>query len=368
MAKGNFRGIYPAPELAPAEFGLFSLARLMDHSKSEFDERFVRGFSFEYDTRPTVRLLANGGHSSATMFDGTGLARYNEVVPFFIEVEDFRSTFDLPGEDRFARVLKQIVATSQKAVERELANGYTARVDGTKNQYLTNRATVNFVFPDPSLPVTTVRALSALEDAISAHPIGEDGVIHMTRGMSAFLGATWLLMRIENTDGKDFHIESMNGTKISIGSGYEGHGPFFDVTTAALTSNVVTLTTSQPHYLQTGELVEISGLASTYNGQYTVTVTDATHFTYAKTNGDINSASVTGKGQMLGTTTRKWVYATGTPDVHLGAPEVVNESLAQGYDVTANQNNIRIKALRPAAVHFDPAIHYAIKVDMTSLG
>jgi len=63
--------------------------------------------------------------------------------------------------------------------------------------------------------------------------------------------------------------------------------------------------------------------------------------------------------------TVKWIYATGIPIVHLGESEVVNDNLAQAYDVTANQNNMKFKAIRPVAAYFDTSIHLAVKVDLT---
>jgi hypothetical protein len=51
---------------------------------------------------------------------------------------------------------------------------------------------------------------------------------------------------------------------------------------------------------------------------------------------------------------------------HLGKSEVVNDSLAQGYDVSGNKNDIKIKANRPAVAYFDPSVHLAIKLDLTA--
>jgi hypothetical protein len=63
--------------------------------------------------------------------------------------------------------------------------------------------------------------------------------------------------------------------------------------------------------------------------------------------------------------TIKWIYATGNLNVHLGPSEVVNDNLAQAYDVAGKQNDLRIKATRPAAAFFDNSIHLAVKVDLT---
>lgn len=64
--------------------------------------------------------------------------------------------------------------------------------------------------------------------------------------------------------------------------------------------------------------------------------------------------------------TSKWIYATGTVKVYLGNVDVVNDNLAQAYDVSGNQNDMRLKAIRPAAVYFDTSIHLAVRVDLTA--
>jgi hypothetical protein len=64
--------------------------------------------------------------------------------------------------------------------------------------------------------------------------------------------------------------------------------------------------------------------------------------------------------------TNKWMYGTGTVKTVLGDVDVVADSLAQSYDVSGNQNDMRIKAIRPAAVYFDPSIHLAVRLDLTA--
>ena len=64
--------------------------------------------------------------------------------------------------------------------------------------------------------------------------------------------------------------------------------------------------------------------------------------------------------------TSKWIYATGTVKVYLGDIDVVNDNLAQAYDVSGNANDMRLKAIRPAAVYFDTSIHLAVRVDLTA--
>ncbi len=66
------------------------------------------------------------------------------------------------------------------------------------------------------------------------------------------------------------------------------------------------------------------------------------------------------------TDTNKWIYATGTVKTYLGDVDVVNDNLAQAFDVSSPQNDMRLKAIRPAAVYFDTSIHLAVRVDLTA--
>lgn len=358
-----FRGIYPALDLTPLEFGLFSAALV---TEGDANEPWIRGFSFEFDTRPTLRLVNINGTAPHTMFDGTGLSRFREVESFYIEVEDYRSTFNAAGEDRFARVLKQLDAATQKAVERELWNGYVARSEPNANEYLSKAGIAGYASTTPGTAVSPSRGVALLEYALSNSPVGEQGLLHMTRDVATELGANWLLMRVEDSKGK-FHIETINGTTAITGAGYTGDGPLVAVTTKQRTGgDTVRLTTSAPHYLTTGETVRVTDLGATYDGTYVVTDTPSTTtFEYTSTGGNLSATSDAGFMQMVGTANVKWIYASGEVGVLLSKPEVVNESLAQGYDVAGNQNDLRIKAQRAAAVYFDPATTYAVKVDLT---
>jgi hypothetical protein len=74
----------------------------------------------------------------------------------------------------------------------------------------------------------------------------------------------------------------------------------------------------------------------------------------------------TGATGATATDINKWIYATGTVKTYVGDVDVVNDSLAQAYDVSGNANDMRLKAIRPAAVYFDTSIHLAVRVDLTA--
>jgi hypothetical protein len=51
---------------------------------------------------------------------------------------------------------------------------------------------------------------------------------------------------------------------------------------------------------------------------------------------------------------------------YVGDIDVVNDNLSQAYDIDGNQNDMRLKAIRPAAVYFDTSIHLAVRVDLSA--
>jgi len=74
----------------------------------------------------------------------------------------------------------------------------------------------------------------------------------------------------------------------------------------------------------------------------------------------------TGATGATATDGNKWIYGTGSVKVYVGKVDVVNDNNGQAYDVSGNQNDMKLKAIRPAAVYFDTTIHLAVRVDLTS--
>jgi hypothetical protein len=299
----QFRGVYPAGEVTPAPCGILSVARVTNHTGREYDERWIRGFEQEINTLPSfVRLLTvnDATVTNGLITENQSDEEYVRYVPFYIDAEDFNSTFSLPGQDRFASVVAQLEAVTQKALEYEYWEGVTARGlissapdvldSGQNNMYL--RKTGASTVPVAGAFAPDI-ALMYLEQAISGSPLGENGVIHMTRDIASSLGSRLIYKKGED----EFSGRAMTrlGTNVVIGSGYTGNGPV----------------------------------------------------------GTENAAA---------SATNKWMYATGPVDVHLGKIDIVNDNLAQGVDATIN--NMRIKAYRPAAVFSDPSMHFAMRVTL----
>ena len=287
-----FRGIYPAPDLVHAPCGLLSVARVMTHTTANYDERWVRGFSYEFDSQPEVQLFTvndvdtgNAGKSGTS-----SLPQFKEYDPFFIQVTDTRSYFGINGEDRFAIARKQLEAATQKAVELELWEGLASIGETNGNDFLRETAIASVVNSGALAPAT---ALMLLEQAISSSPAGTNGVIHMTRDVASILGSRLIYSPADG--GKTGKAMTRLGTEVVIGSGYTGAGRLGDANTTASASN-------------------------------------------------------------------KWMFATGPVDVHLSKIEIVNENLGQGATVSTNTNDLTVKAVRAAAVYFDPSIFYTIRL------
>ena len=361
-----FKGIFPAPKLTPMEFGLFSAAKPKVTGSSDLDERWVRGFEVDLESRPNyVRSWSETSAVSDVAYSDPNAPRYLEIRPWFIEVEDKATTMSLLGLNRFDRVLRQLEAVTQRTVEREFYEGHITRGVDASNPYLCNQSTITVLNGGAALPPH--HAIAYLERGISNYSAsGEQGVLHMTRDVATLLGSQYMLTRVEDDPGH-IHIETNGGTTVVLGSGYSGNGPYANVTNKALTSNVATLTTATAHYLEVGDAVTVTIGDAVFDGTYVVaSVPTSTTFTYAKTNTNVSSVATTGYMQPTATGTEKWIYATGTIGIYLGESEVVNDNLAQAYDVAANNNDMRIKATRPVAAYFDTSIHLAVKVDLST--
>ena len=73
-----------------------------------------------------------------------------------------------------------------------------------------------------------------------------------------------------------------------------------EITYKALLNDVATLTTAVPHGLTTGDVVNISGIDSTFNGTHTVTGTPSdTTFTFSKVATNISSTAVSPSGALV---------------------------------------------------------------------
>jgi hypothetical protein len=233
----TFNGVFPAGELVQAPCGILSVANVMTHTARERDERWVRKFAYEFDSLPSyIRLLTVNDEVviNGELSDNQADNSYEYYVPFFIDAEIFNSTFSLPGEDRFKEVIKALECVTQKALEFEFWEGRAALAEATANgnMYLSKAGAA-------AVPVVGAKkpenALMILEQAIASSPLGENGVIHMTRDVASILGSRLIYKKgeIENSGRAMTRL----GTDVIIGSGYTGNGPIGDSNATASATN-----------------------------------------------------------------------------------------------------------------------------------
>lgn len=285
-------GVVEAPLIVPSAFGLLAVAK---PENSADEDQWVRGFSQEWETDLySAKNWDDTDTTSATITSNNTPLRHLRVKPFFIEAEEYISTFGFTAIDRIARVSRQLEGVTQKAIEKELWDGAIRKGQSHDNKALTtNTSTVL----NSGTALNVNRGLALLEHYIASDsPCGEQGVIHMTRDVAALLAREG---QIFFHDKDDEHLQTFSGTRVVVGNGYSGAGP---------------------------------------DGATGATATDA----------------------------NKWMYATGTVKVYLGKVDVVNDGLNQAYNVSGNANDMRLKAIRPAAVYFDSTIHLAVRLDLTA--
>lgn len=285
-------GVVEAPRIVPSAFGLLAVVK---PENSADEDRWTRGFAQEWET--TVQNVSNWDDTDTTedqLVNGATVNYYDDIKPFFVEVEETRSTLGFIGIDRIARITRQLEGVTQKAMEAELWDGAIRKGETHDNKALTS-ATATVLNGGTAL--NPKRALALLEYKIGevSHG-GEQGVIHMTRDVAAILSSNSNML-FHDKDKE--HLQTLGGTPVIVGAGYSGTGPDGDAGATASATN-------------------------------------------------------------------KWIYATGLVRTYVGNVDIVNDNLSQAYDVNGNQNDMRLKAIRPVAVYFDTSIHLAVRVDLTA--
>jgi hypothetical protein len=287
-------GVVEAPKIVPSAFGLLAVVK---PENSADEDMWVRGFSQEWETELYSATNWDDSDSTSGVVVAAGVPKYyDEIKPWFIEAEEFRSGLGFLGLDRIARLTRQLDGVTQHAMETELWDGAIRKGEGHENKALSDASATIL---NGGTALSPRRAVALLEHTIGlTSDGGEQGVIHLTRDVAALLASNSnMLFHDKGTE----HLQTLGGTPVIVGSGYSGNGPD-----------------------------EAAG------------------------------------GNILATATSKWIYATGTVKTYLGKIDVVNDNLAQAYDVSGNQNDMRLKATRPAAAYFDTSIHLAVRVDLTA--
>jgi hypothetical protein len=356
-------GVVEAPKIVPSAFGLLAV---VPPQNSADEDMWVRGFSQEYETELYAAKNWDDTDTTSSVVVAAGVPNYfTKIDPFFIEAEELSSTLGFLGLDRIERLKRQLEGVTQHAMEQELWDGAIRIGESHPNRALVSSGVT--VLDGSGL--TARRSLAVLENGIGqVSDACEQGVIHATRDVVALLSSNSNMLFHETE--KD-HLQTMGGTPVVVGGGYTGNGPRISVATATISgSTTLTINTTIPHYLVAGDTVRYSVVGANINQSSTstavVTSVDADTVTITIASAtNRGQETVTGFIQQLGTNSAKWIYGTGTVRTYVGDIDVVNDNLAQAYDVSGNNNSMRLKAIRPAAAYFDTSIHLAVRVDLT---
>lgn len=211
-----FTGVFAATQITEAPFGLSSAATVIHHDTT--DEHWVGGYGQEFalcDLKVSGWGLCEAT-SSATFHDSTGSERYTRVAPFAVVVEDgCDSTVGMAtmADERESRLLRLLDIASVKAAETELWDGAVTTdlepVAADRNRYLSDG---NVTAVAGGAALNPIRALAVLESALDACGLGNQGVIHMPRGLATFLGG--------NLERDGDNLYTIGGTLVVVGSGY----------------------------------------------------------------------------------------------------------------------------------------------------
>lgn len=206
------QGVFPAGKLTPAFGGLLSSATVVEHNGT--DERWASGaISWDSDACPSELILADFCSNA-----DRGIIASTDVVgtytwPFGIVANYECLTPGLSTEERQERAIKQLIAGTQKAVERELWAGQIAQAS--------NRLDVPFLMDDQAVDVTGAASVSVavgiakLEQGLADLGLGTEGVIHVTRQVA-------LLARDRGViDIVDDKLVTALGTPVVAGVGYD---------------------------------------------------------------------------------------------------------------------------------------------------
>lgn len=207
-----------APDIIPTPYGLLSIAAPVVDS----DDRWIGGFNYESEVC----------NASIYTFDVCNISVQPIVVkqgkayqplgykPVVIQAADDKntSTLGFNGADRRARVIRQLQACTEMALERELWTGGFSQALGHSNRYLAHS---NAVDVTPTAGAAKLKyAVGLLEEAMGNCSCSAVGTIHMPRAAASLYGG-----KPGNSSGFGEALYTNLGTPIVAGTGYPGTGP-----------------------------------------------------------------------------------------------------------------------------------------------
>jgi hypothetical protein len=126
-------GVVEAPKIVPSAFGLLAVVK---PENSADEDLWIRGFSQEWETELYSATNWDDTDTTSAVVVSAGVPNYyDEIKPFFIEAEEYRSTLGFLGIDRIERLKRQLEGVTQHAIEVELWDGAIRKGNGLDSNH-----------------------------------------------------------------------------------------------------------------------------------------------------------------------------------------------------------------------------------------
>jgi len=282
--------VKPVQQAMPGSSVVFSIYSDLAQATSTLTESSdVSSIALGNPSQVTVTLAEYGSAVSTTK--KLNLTSFNDVDSALADIIAYNAA------DSIDNVVGQVLCAGTNVI---YANGPSGTVPTASSAVLPVDTITTADIRNAVVTLRTNKALPRIGELYAAylHP-RQSADLRAESGTGGFQELTKYVERTPFTAGAvgvlegAFVVETprvLNGLNLAAGIGTS-----VSVSNKALTSNVATLTTSVAHGLGVGQVVTVSGVDSTFNGTYTITVVGTTTtFSYAKTASDVASAAATG--------------------------------------------------------------------------
>jgi len=282
--------VKPVQQAMPGSSVVFSIYSDLAQATSTLTESSdVSSIALGNPSQVTVTLAEYGSAVSTTK--KLNLTSFNDVDAALADIIAYNAA------DSIDNVVGQVLCAGTQVI---YANGPSGTVPTASSAVLPVDTITTADIRNAVVTLRTNKALPRIGELYAAylHP-RQSADLRAESGTGGFQELTKYVERTPFTAGAvgvlegAFVVETprvLNGLNLAAGI-----GTTVSVTNKALTSNVATLTTAVAHGLGVGQVVTVSGVDSTFNGTYTITVVGSTTtFSYAKTATNVTSAAATG--------------------------------------------------------------------------
>jgi len=282
--------VKPVQQAMPGSSVVFSIYSDLAQATSTLTESAdVSSIALGNPSQVTVTLAEYGSAVSTTK--KLNLTSFNDVDAALADIIAYNAA------DSIDNVVGQVLCAGTQVI---YANGPSGTVPTSSAAVLPVDTITTADIRNAVVTLRTNKALPRIGELYAAylHP-RQSADLRAESGTGGFQELTKYVERTPFTAGAvgvlegAFVVETprvLNGLNLAAGI-----GTTVSVTNKALTSNVATLTTAVAHGLGVGQVVTVSGVDSTFNGTYTITVVGTTTtFSYAKIATDVTSAAATG--------------------------------------------------------------------------